>query len=189
MIQFIFRRRKRTQHEPSKSWPGRDDCVAVVEPVPASRPPASTSIAIPSSSSVSRKLTPDRVPRQRSADEGTHRTGSWRQRQTYCANCQRLFFTSLSSLRSIAGAFCSLDCKTNLEYIHQIQDVTFKQTWESSTISSGLEDAMYETKANTSRVITGVDDLDRFGPRASCIGSQIDVVTSDGEGYTRRDRW
>uniref|UniRef100_A0AAV1TZQ9 FLZ-type domain-containing protein n=1 Tax=Peronospora matthiolae TaxID=2874970 RepID=A0AAV1TZQ9_9STRA len=189
MIQFIFRRRKRTQHEPSKSWPGRDDCVAVVEPVPASRPPASTSIAIPSSSSVSRKLTPDRVPRQRSADEGTHRAGSWRQRQTYCANCQRLFFTSLSSLRSIAGAFCSLDCKTNLEYIHQIQDVTFKQTWESSTISSGLEDAMYETKANTSRVITGVDDLDRFGPRASCIGSQIDVVTSDGEGYTRRDRW
>uniref|UniRef100_A0AAV1TXA3 Uncharacterized protein n=1 Tax=Peronospora matthiolae TaxID=2874970 RepID=A0AAV1TXA3_9STRA len=107
------------------------------------------------------------------------RAGSWRQRQTYCANCQRLFFTSLSSLRSIAGAFCSLDCKTNLEYIHQLQDVTFKQTWESSTISSGLEDAMCDTKADTSRVITGVDDLDRFGPRASCVGSQ-----RDGEGYT-----
>lgn len=147
MIPFIFRRRtKRTEQQQLKSWPGHVDCVVSPMPTPASRSASTTCIAIPRGVAVSivsasgQRQTDRRLARQGAAG-GSSSGARWRQRQTYCANCERLFFTSLSSLSSAAGAFCSLDCKTNLEYMHQLQHVTCTQTWESScTISSGSGD-------------------------------------------------
>ncbi|CAI5702639.1 unnamed protein product [Peronospora effusa] len=63
----------------------------------------------------------------------------WRQLQSRCANCERLFFTSLSSLAGAAGRFCSLDCKANLEYMNQFQEV-MDATWESSDSTCGWTD-------------------------------------------------
>ena len=139
MIRFIFQRTRRAQELRSESWPGRVESVSLPVQATASCP-SITSVEtqdglgcslIPSSSPTSRQKRGERIARRGSADVQST-TAEWRQRQTHCANCERLFFTSLSSLRNGAGRFCSLDCKTNLEYMHQLQKVTCTQTWVSS---------------------------------------------------------
>lgn len=131
MIRFICQRTRRAQELRSKSWPGRVEAVVLSVQATASCP-ASTIIErqdglsqslTPSASPTSRQKRAERIARRGSADADST-TAEWRQRQTHCANCERLFFTSLSSLRNGAGRFCSLDCKTNLEYMHQLQKVT-----------------------------------------------------------------
>ncbi|CAI5722957.1 unnamed protein product [Peronospora destructor] len=132
MIQFIFHRKRRIVDQRSRSWSGR--------PVPMTAcHQASVSIAISSelgcsAPSAVRSLESARVQRSQSqgaADSG-YNEAPWRQLQSRCANCERLFFTSLSSLVGAAGRFCSLDCKANLEYMNQLQEVMDAQTWESS---------------------------------------------------------
>ena len=131
MIRFICQRTRRAQELRSKSWPGRVEAVVLSVQATASCP-ASTIIErqdglsqslTPSASPTSRQKRAEQIARRGSADADST-TAEWRQRQTHCANCERLFFTSLSSLRNGAGRFCSLDCKTNLEYMHQLQKVT-----------------------------------------------------------------
>ncbi|CAI5702637.1 unnamed protein product [Peronospora effusa] len=132
MIQFIFHRKRRIANQRSKSWSGR--------PVPTtSCHQASANIAISSGlrwSAPSAVRSSESVRVQRSQSQGAPDSGynetPWRQLQSRCANCKRLFFTSLSSLTGAAGRFCSLDCKANLEYMNQFQEVMDAQTWESS---------------------------------------------------------
>ena len=139
MIRFIFQRTRRAQELRSESWPGRVESVSLPVQATASCPSIMSvetqdglgCSLIPSSSPTSRQKRGERIARRGSADVQST-TAEWRQRQTHCANCERLFFTSLSSLRNGAGRFCSLDCKTNLEYMHQLQKVTCTQTWMSS---------------------------------------------------------
>ena len=45
----------------------------------------------------------------------------WRQRQTQCVNCGRLFFKSLSTLHPDTGRFCSLDCRSTFEYVDRLE--------------------------------------------------------------------
>ena len=131
MIRFIFQRTRRAQELRSESWPGRVESVSLPVQATASCP-SITSVEtqdelgcslIPSSSPTSRQKRGERIARRGSADVQST-TAEWRQRQTHCANCERLFFTSLSLLRNGADRFCSLDCKTNLEYMHQLQKAT-----------------------------------------------------------------
>ncbi|RQM10659.1 hypothetical protein DD237_008562 [Peronospora effusa] len=139
MIQFIFHRKRRIADQRSNCWSGR--------PVPTtSCHRASVNIAISSGlrcSAPSAVRSSDSVRVQRSQSQGDPDSGynkaPWRQLQSRCANCERLFFTSLSSLASAAGRFCSLDCKANLEYMNQFQEV-MDATWESSDSTCGWTD-------------------------------------------------
>ncbi|CAI5707869.1 unnamed protein product [Peronospora farinosa] len=139
MIQFIFHRKRRITDQRSKSWSGR--------PVPTtSCHQASANIAISSGlccSAPSAVRSSESVRAQRSQSQGAPDSGyneaRWRQLQSRCANCERLFFTSLSSLTGAAGRFCSLDCKANLEYMNQFQEV-MDATWESSDSTCGWTD-------------------------------------------------
>ncbi|CAH0492898.1 unnamed protein product [Peronospora farinosa] len=139
MIQFIFHRKRRIADQRSKSWSGR--------PVPTtSCHQASANIAISSGlrcSAPSAVRSSESVRVQRSQSQGAPDSGyneaRWRQLQSRCANCERLFFTSLSSLTGAAGRFCSLDCKANLEYMNQFQEV-MDATWESSDSTCGWTD-------------------------------------------------
>lgn len=163
MIRFIFQRSKRAHEQQSKSWPGRVERSSVPVPASVSTDRIEThdglGLSAPSAgpTSVSLHTQVKRVARKGSAD-GDPGRAPWRQRQTHCANCERLFFTSLSSLRGAAGRFCSLDCKTNLEYMHRLQNavVEYTQTWESSASSSELGHKE-EVQETTSKEVGGLD--------------------------------
>ncbi|UIZ28682.1 hypothetical protein KXD40_009448 [Peronospora effusa] len=139
MIQFIFHRKRRIADQRSKSWSGR--------PVPTTAcHQAIVNIAISSVlcfSAPSAVRSSESVRVQRSQSQGAPDSGynkaPWRQLQSCCANCERLFFTSLSSLAGAGGRFCSLDCKANLEYMNQFQEV-MDATWESSDSTCGWTD-------------------------------------------------
>ena len=165
MIRFIFPRTRRAQKLRSESWPGRVEPVSLSVQASASCPD-STSIETQdglgrsltrSASPTSRQKRAERIARRGSADVDST-IAEWRQRQTHCANCERLFFTSLSSLRNGADRFCSLDCKTNLEYMHRLQHVTLcTQTWESSADCSAEVGDKEVVEQTTSLEISGFD--------------------------------
>ena len=138
VLQFVCKRRKRATEQRPKSWPGRAESVRLPASATSCRQASTSSTASTSFScsvlctqETAAQLQLDQTPVQEVAGSRSS-AAQWRQRQTHCANCERLFFTSLSSLRNGAGRFCSLDCKTNLEYMHQLQKVTCTQTWVSS---------------------------------------------------------
>ena len=140
MIRFIFHKRRRALDQRSESWSGKGECVPRSAHGTASCP-SSNGIKLhnelgrcaPPAPTTSGQTQIKRIAWRGSTDGGSGRA-KWRQRQTHCANCERLFFTSLSSLSNAAGRFCSLDCKTNLDYMHQLQKVMdTQQTWKGST--------------------------------------------------------
>uniref|UniRef100_A0AAV1V8R9 FLZ-type domain-containing protein n=1 Tax=Peronospora matthiolae TaxID=2874970 RepID=A0AAV1V8R9_9STRA len=177
MIRFIFHRGRRAPNQQPKSWSGKVECVLRSAHGTASCPSSNfiehhnelgpcASPAPPTSGQmqVKRKA-------RRGYAEGDSSRAQWRQRQTHCANCEFLFFTSLSSLSNAAGRFCSLDCRTNLEYMHQLQDVMdTQQTWEGSTdySESGHNEEAEET------TLKGVDSSTGMSSRT--IDSQVDIA-------------
>uniref|UniRef100_A0AAV1V9Y4 FLZ-type domain-containing protein n=1 Tax=Peronospora matthiolae TaxID=2874970 RepID=A0AAV1V9Y4_9STRA len=177
MIQFIFHRGRRAPNQQPKSWSGKVECILRSAHGTASCPSSNdiesrnkpgrcVSSAPPTSGQTQVK----RIARRGYA-EGDSGRAQWRQRQTHCANCEFLFFTSLSSLSNAAGRFCSLDCRTNLEYMHQLQDVMdTQQTWEGSTNSS-------ESGHNEEAEETTLKGVDSSTVRSSCtIDSQVDIA-------------
>lgn len=163
MIRFIFQRGKRASEQRSKSWPSRVECVSTPVQATASCP-VSTSLethdelsrSAPSTLPTSGHMQVKRMARRGSAD-GESSRAQWRQRQTHCANCERLFFTSPSSFRNATGRFCSLDCKTNLEYMHELQKMMYTKTWESSADCSALEHKEELADATSSKDVRAVD--------------------------------
>ncbi|KAF4138590.1 hypothetical protein GN958_ATG12238 [Phytophthora infestans] len=145
MIRLVFKRKQRSMDtERAKSWPGCAEPVTELEPTFVKSHPSAT-IAIPNSltSSASSKVpttftSPHRV-RQYAVDD-SESEASWRQRQTHCANCERLFFKSMSSLSNAAGRFCSLDCKANFEYLTQLQETMNMEMMADTIASRGLFD-------------------------------------------------
>uniref|UniRef100_A0AAV1V8D4 Uncharacterized protein n=1 Tax=Peronospora matthiolae TaxID=2874970 RepID=A0AAV1V8D4_9STRA len=180
MIRFIFHRRRRAPNQQPKSWSGKVECIL--------RSAAHGTASCPSSNDIELYNKPDRcvssapptsgqtkVKRiaRRGYAEGDSGRAQWRQRQTHCANYECLFFTSLSSLSNAAGRFYSLDCRTNLEYMHQLQDVMdTQQTWEGSTNSS--ESGHNEEAEETT--LKGVDSSTGMSSRT--IDSQVDIAGS-----------
>ncbi|EGZ16357.1 hypothetical protein PHYSODRAFT_508167 [Phytophthora sojae] len=144
VAKLIFRRGRSSAELRAKSWPGREESVPVTVPgsvaiptTPARLP--SASIVIPNSISSS---TPASLLRTRSMRipkrpriHTSCSEAAWRHRQAHCANCERLFSKSMSSLVSSAGRFCSLDCKANFEYVSVLQEA---MDVEFDSISSGL---------------------------------------------------
>ncbi|KAG2811652.1 hypothetical protein PC129_g8279 [Phytophthora cactorum] len=135
MIRLVFKRRRRSADQRAKSWPGCAEAIPVPIPMTIRSQPSAT-IAIPNSLASS---APSTMPtaytrlqrvRKHTVDDSSSEA-SWRQRQTHCANCERLFFKSMSTL----DRFCSLDCKANFEYMSQLQGVLdaqelgFSATW------------------------------------------------------------
>ena len=189
MIRFIFHRGRRALDQRSKSWSGKVECVPKSAHGTASCP-SSNNIELhnelgrcaPPATPTSGQTQVKRIARRGSA-EGDFSRAQWRQRQTHCANCERLFFTPLSSLSNAAGRFCSLDCKTNLEYMHQLQKVMDTQhTWEGSTdcSESGHNEEAEET------TLKGVDSW--TGRSSRTTDSQVDIAGSqDTVIYTRLD--
>uniref|UniRef100_A0AAV1V8R1 FLZ-type domain-containing protein n=1 Tax=Peronospora matthiolae TaxID=2874970 RepID=A0AAV1V8R1_9STRA len=179
MIQFIFHRRRRAPNQQPKSWSGKVECILRSAHGTASCPSSNdiehhnepgrcVSSAPPTSGQTKVK----RIARRGYA-EGDSGRAQWRQRQTHCANCECLFFTSLSSLSNAAGRFCSLDCRTNLEYMYQLQKLMdTQQTWEGSTNSSesGHNGEAEET------TLKGVDSSTGMSSRT--IDSQVDIAGS-----------
>ncbi|KAE9322183.1 hypothetical protein PF008_g17652 [Phytophthora fragariae] len=137
MVKLLFRRSSADQR--AKSWPGREEPVPVPVVAPTSADhQSSANIVIPSSlgsSAPAIMLGSRRTQSMRALKHSAVRVGcseaEWRHRQAHCANCERLFFTSLSSLSSSAGRFCSLDCKANFEYVGLLQE----------TMDAGFDDA------------------------------------------------
>ncbi|OWZ04995.1 hypothetical protein PHMEG_00023001 [Phytophthora megakarya] len=156
MIRLIFKKKRRITEQRAKSWS------AYPEPVPVPIPTENTchsnsTIAISNSLASSAPCTiptactkPQQICKRamRSNCGGAH----WRQRQTYCANCEGLFFTSLSTLRIDQDRFCSLDCKTNFEYMIHLHDAMDEHMLGASFTSSGL----FEEDAVGSEVLRGV---------------------------------
>ncbi|KAG6960763.1 hypothetical protein JG688_00009431 [Phytophthora aleatoria] len=127
MIRLVFKRRRRSTDQRAKSWPGCAEAIPVPIPMTIRSQPSAT-IAIPNSLASS---APSTMPtaytrlqrvRKHTVDDSSSEA-SWRQRQTHCANCERLFFKSMSTLSCSAGRFCSLDCKTSFEYVNYLEDV------------------------------------------------------------------
>ncbi|ETO75103.1 hypothetical protein F444_09277 [Phytophthora nicotianae P1976] len=124
MLRLVFKRRQRSADERAKSWPG----CAEPAPVPTKRSQPSATIAIPHSFGSSAPSTAYTRPQHaRKQSIGSSSEASWRQRQVRCANCEQLFFKSMSIVSSTTGYFCSLDCKTNLEYLTLLQGVVDAQ--------------------------------------------------------------
>ncbi|KAJ8548628.1 hypothetical protein ON010_g11048 [Phytophthora cinnamomi] len=153
VLQLLFQRRGSSVEQRAKSWPGREEPVPapapIVVPTSADRR-SSASIIIPNSlgsSAPASMAGSTRTRNVRTYKASAPRIGSseaeWRHRQTYCSNCDRLFFTSMSALSSGAGRFCSLDCKTNSEYVTFLQEamvVEFDSMRSGSSASSLGED-------------------------------------------------
>ncbi|EGZ16356.1 hypothetical protein PHYSODRAFT_506194 [Phytophthora sojae] len=127
VAKLIFRQRRSAGELRAKSWPGRENPVPITVPVARVTPTSavrqpSASIAIPNSLGSSASAS---VPRTRSMRipkrpriHASSSEAEWRHRQAHCANCERLFFKSMSTL----GRFCSLDCKANFEYLDLLQE-------------------------------------------------------------------
>ncbi|UIZ28538.1 hypothetical protein KXD40_009451 [Peronospora effusa] len=140
MIQFVFHRKRRITDQRSKSWSGPQGSAPACHK-------ASANIAIVrglscSAPSAVRSTESARVQRSQSqgAPDSGYNEAPWRQLQSRCANCERLFFTFLSPIVGAAGRFCSMDCKTNLEFLNQLQEVMDAQTWKSSISTCGWTD-------------------------------------------------
>ena len=111
----------------ARSWPKRAKSTSVPT-LSANQSYPSVSIAIPSqvSSPVPSYSSNGFDSSEHTADDdGTK--AAWRQRQTQCANCERLFFKSMSTLSSGANRFCSLDCQANLKYLAQLQSMFYME--------------------------------------------------------------
>ncbi|OWY94272.1 hypothetical protein PHMEG_00036046 [Phytophthora megakarya] len=150
MIRLVFKRKQRTTEQGAKSWP---TCPQPV-PVPILTSQSSTTISCPNSLASSAPCSiPTVYSRPQHIRKRTVRTtcdgASWRQRQSYCANCEELFFTSLSTLSSGQDRFCSLDCKSNFEYMMHLQDAMDEEMLVTNCIGSGLfvEDEVCSARA------------------------------------------
>lgn len=140
MIQFIFHRKRHIADQRSESWSGRPTATIACHQASGNITiPSGLSCSVPSAIRSSESTRVQRSQSQGDADSGCNKA-QWRQLQSRCANCERLFFTSLSSLLGAAGRFCSLDCKANLEYMNQFQEVMDAETWESSVSTCGWTD-------------------------------------------------
>ncbi|KAL4123578.1 hypothetical protein PRIC2_009431 [Phytophthora ramorum] len=150
VVQLLFQRGRRTAEQEPKSWPGCSKPLAA--PMPAVvKYQSTTSISIPNSLSSSTlqstsslqsawaaaKRTSARRVRYEPDNDDCSSKPSWRQRQAYCVNCEHLFFASLSTS---AGRFCSLDCKTNFEYVSHLQEVTMLGLQTASGSASSDDD-------------------------------------------------
>ena len=98
----------------ASSWPKRAKSTSVPT-LSANQSYPSASISIPSqvSSPVPSYSLNGFDGSYHAADDDSTKA-AWRQRQTQRANCERLFFKSMSTLSSGANRFCSLDCMANL---------------------------------------------------------------------------
>ncbi|OWY97839.1 hypothetical protein PHMEG_00031530 [Phytophthora megakarya] len=141
MIRLVFKRRQPTKstEQRAKSWPGRPESI----PGPVSDScQSSAMISTPNNFSSSQMCTTQTTStrssriRKRTADKVYDET-DWRQRQTYCANCEQLFFTFLSTLSNGADRFCCLDCKTNFEFVTRLQNIVDLGFGEVCMSSSG----------------------------------------------------
>lgn len=114
MFQLIFKRRSSTDKTRPKSWSGQPESASAETLV--CHTSANSIISSESRSSTSGLTTRD-------DDSEDKCDASWRQRQTHCVNCERLFFVSLSTLSCGTAGFCSLDCKTTFEYVNHLEEV------------------------------------------------------------------
>ncbi|KAL3657569.1 hypothetical protein V7S43_017536 [Phytophthora oleae] len=141
VLGLVFKRGQQPTEMQVKSWPGRHEPDRVVLPT-ASEPQFSPNISIPNSLASSAPTTTPTVHarlqrvRMRTVDADGYSEDHWRQRQTYCANCERLFLKSMSSLSNTAGKFCSLDCKANFEYVTQLQNMV--PEFDAESLSCGV---------------------------------------------------
>ncbi|KAK1935475.1 hypothetical protein P3T76_010700 [Phytophthora citrophthora] len=148
VLRLVFKRNQQPTELQTKSWPGRHESDCEVVPT-ASKRQFSPNISIPNSLTSSAPSVTSTAPsvtstihprrqrvRMRSVDANEYGEDHWRQRQTYCVNCERLFLKSMSSLSSTAGRFCSLDCKANFEYVTQLQNMV--PEFEAESISCGI---------------------------------------------------
>ncbi|KAG1689973.1 hypothetical protein DVH05_001803 [Phytophthora capsici] len=152
MLRLVFKRDRQPTEIQAKSWPGRREPECVVVPT-VCEPKLSPNISIPNSLASSVPATTSTAHprlqriRMRTVDADGYSEDHWRQRQTYCVNCERLFFKSMSSLSNTAGRFCSLDCKANFEYVTQLQNMV--PEFEPESLSCGvslLSDGAYYTR-------------------------------------------
>ncbi|KAG7388581.1 hypothetical protein PHYPSEUDO_012218 [Phytophthora pseudosyringae] len=127
MFSLFFKGRPSPTGTRPKSWSGEP------KPTPTAAKDtlvrrASTNVIIPSGSEPSVRPAPgltkhEQIREESGGDHEDKSDASWRQRQTHCVNCGRLFFISLSTLSCSAARFCSLDCKTTLEYVNHLEEV------------------------------------------------------------------
>ncbi|OWZ11703.1 hypothetical protein PHMEG_00015239 [Phytophthora megakarya] len=137
MFNFLFNLKPQSDETRPKSWSGQSQPAttatsSLVRHVSAK---AIISSGPNSSSQVTRKT---RTIREEPGDEDETCNTSWHQRQIHCVNCERLFFVFLSPISCAAGRFCSLDCKTNFEYVRHLSDLLAEQMLEASATSSDL---------------------------------------------------
>ncbi|KAE9089225.1 hypothetical protein PF010_g19078 [Phytophthora fragariae] len=134
MIQLMFTWRRPTAESRPKSWP---DLAPPTATSPNFIRRASASIIIPEGTSPSTLgRAKARHIREEAIEGKQFDSGSWRQRQAHCANCERLFFTSWSGMGRSPERFCSLDCKTSFKYVSRLQEVVAEQISSASSISS-----------------------------------------------------
>lgn len=120
LLRLVFKQEHVRQ---ARSWPKRANSTSVPT-LSANRSYSSVNIAIPSHVSSPISLySPGGFDSSDHAADDDSTKAAWRQRQTQCANCERLFFKSMSTLSSGAHRFCSLDCKANLKYLAQLQSM------------------------------------------------------------------
>ncbi|CAI5742930.1 unnamed protein product [Peronospora destructor] len=116
MFTLIFKRRPSADKSRPKSWSGQQKSTPVETFV------RHTSV----NSMVSRVLgsLTSELNTSRNADgNDNNRDSRWRQRQSHCVNCERLFFISLSMLSCSSTRFCSLDCKTTFKYVKHLDEL------------------------------------------------------------------
>ena len=144
LLQLVF---KQGHVRQARSWPKRTKPTSKPTLSP-NRSYPSDSIAIPShvSSHISSCCSNGFHSSDHAVDDDCTKA-AWRQRQTQCANCERLFFKSMSTLSSGAHQFCSLDCKTNLKYMTQLQSMVNMEE-SNLAFSSGSW-----TPSNTDRLV------------------------------------
>ena len=131
----------------ARSWPKRAKATSVPT-LSANQSYSSVSIAIPShvSSPVPSYSSNGFESSNHTADDDSTKA-AWRQRQTQCANCERLFFKSMSTLSSGAYRFCSLDCMANLKYLGQLQSMLYMEESDSAYSSGSW------TQSNLDRLV------------------------------------
>ncbi|KAG1689969.1 hypothetical protein DVH05_001799 [Phytophthora capsici] len=136
IFQLIFKRASSPDDTRPKSWSG--------EPKPS--PKESLTRHASAIAPVDFKPSPQSKTTHTTRNEDHDK--SWRELQTHCVNCGRLFFTILSPLNSTSGRFCSLDCKTSFEYVNHLGEVLAHHMLEgnSESLGSSSDDEDYEAE-------------------------------------------
>ncbi|KAL3657570.1 hypothetical protein V7S43_017537 [Phytophthora oleae] len=139
IFQLIFKRKSSSDDARPKSWSGKP------KPSPTT---AKESLARHASAIIPIEFKPSVQSASTRTTRNEEHCASWRQRQTHCVNCGRLFFTILSPLSSSAGQFCSLDCKTSFEYVNHLEEVLAQHMLgeRSESLGSSSDDEDYEVE-------------------------------------------